>query len=112
LFVVPPITFLCVCGWGEARIFLHHHGQARDIKEREAVEKQCYHRARDTDDRLLLRTGEVLRASGRQRHSSFIGKEADGIHDTMFSTVMRCDVDTRKDLYANIVMSGGSTMYL
>jgi len=42
---------------------------------------------------------------------SFIGKEAQGIHDTMFATVMKCDVDIRKDLYANIVLSGGSTMY-
>ncbi len=24
---------------------------------------------------------------------------------------MKCDVDIRKDLYANIVLSGGSTMY-
>jgi len=42
---------------------------------------------------------------------SFIGKEAQGVHDTMFATVMKCDVDIRKDLYANIVLSGGSTMY-
>mmetsp|Transcript_16041 Transcript_16041/g.26192 ORF Transcript_16041/g.26192 Transcript_16041/m.26192 type:complete len:377 (+) Transcript_16041:44-1174(+) len=42
---------------------------------------------------------------------SFIGKEASGIHETMFQTIMKCDVDIRKDLYANIVMSGGSTMY-
>jgi actin-related protein len=24
---------------------------------------------------------------------------------------MKCDIDVRKDLYANIVMSGGTTMY-
>jgi len=42
---------------------------------------------------------------------SFIGKEASGVHDTMYQTVMKCDVDIRKDLYGNIVMSGGSTMY-
>jgi len=42
---------------------------------------------------------------------SLIGKEATGAHDTMFQTIMKCDVDIRKDLYANIVLSGGSTMY-
>jgi len=42
---------------------------------------------------------------------SFIGKEGSGIHQTMFDTIMKCDVDIRKDLYANIVLSGGSTMY-
>jgi len=42
---------------------------------------------------------------------SFIGKEASGVHDTMFQTIMKCDVDIRKDLYANIVLSGGTTMF-
>jgi len=42
---------------------------------------------------------------------SFIGKESSGIHDTTFSSIMKCDVDIRKDLYANVVMSGGTTMF-
>jgi len=42
---------------------------------------------------------------------SFIGKEAAGVHDTLFATIMKCDVDIRKDLYANIVLSGGTTMF-
>merc|ERR1712146_630224 len=29
----------------------------------------------------------------------------------MGNTIMKCDVDIRKDLYNNIVLSGGSTMY-
>jgi len=42
---------------------------------------------------------------------SFIGKEASGIHDTTFQSIMKCDVDVRKDLYANVVLSGGTTMF-
>jgi actin-related protein len=42
---------------------------------------------------------------------SLIGKEASGVHETTYNTIMKCDVDIRKDLYANIVLSGGSTMY-
>merc|ERR1711979_129714 len=42
---------------------------------------------------------------------SFIGKEAQGIHDCTFQTIMKCDVDIRKDLYSNIVLSGGTTMF-
>jgi actin-related protein len=42
---------------------------------------------------------------------SLIGKEAAGVHETTYNTIMKCDVDIRKDLYANIVLSGGSTMY-
>ncbi len=52
-----------------------------------------------------FRTPEVL------FQPSFIGKEAAGIHDTMFQTIMKCDVDIRKDLYSNIVLSGGTTMF-
>jgi len=42
---------------------------------------------------------------------SFIGKEASGVHDCTFQTIMKCDVDIRKDLYSNIVLSGGTTMF-
>jgi len=42
---------------------------------------------------------------------SLVGKEASGIHDTTFQSIMKCDVDIRKDLYSNIVLSGGTTMF-
>lgn len=40
-----------------------------------------------------------------------IGMEAPGVHETTYSSIMKCDVDIRKDLYGNIVLSGGSTMF-
>merc|ERR1711990_607743 len=42
---------------------------------------------------------------------SLIGKEASGIHDTTYQSIMKCDVDIRKDLYGNVVLSGGTTMF-
>merc|ERR1712122_296351 len=42
---------------------------------------------------------------------SFLGMEAVGIHETTYNSVMKCDIDIRKNLYANTVLSGGSTMY-
>lgn len=42
---------------------------------------------------------------------SFLGLEASGIHETTYNSIMKCDLDIRKDLYGNIVMSGGTTMY-
>jgi actin-related protein len=42
---------------------------------------------------------------------SLIGKEANGIHRTTYDSIMKCDVDIRKDLYGNIVLSGGTTMF-
>ena len=41
----------------------------------------------------------------------FSGMESAGIHETTYNSIMKCDVDIRKDLYANTVLSGGSTMY-
>merc|ERR1712019_204433 len=42
---------------------------------------------------------------------NLIGNEQEGIHQLTFQSIMKCDVDIRKDLYANIVMSGGTTMF-
>lgn len=40
-----------------------------------------------------------------------IGKEALGIHDIIYQSITNSDIDIRKDLYANIVVSGGSTLF-
>jgi actin-related protein len=42
---------------------------------------------------------------------NFIGLEQEGVHKLTFQSIMKCDVDIRKDLYNNIVMSGGTTMF-
>ena len=42
---------------------------------------------------------------------NLIGKESDGVHKTTYDSIMKCDVDIRKDLYGNIVLSGGTTMF-
>ena len=34
-----------------------------------------------------------------------------GIHESLHSAIRRAGIDIRKDLYRNIVLSGGSTMY-
>jgi actin beta/gamma 1 len=42
---------------------------------------------------------------------SLLGKESNGIHQTTYDSIMKCDLDIRKDLYSNVVMSGGTTMF-
>jgi actin-related protein len=42
---------------------------------------------------------------------TMIGMESPGVADTTYNSIMKCDIDVRKDLYANIVLSGGTTMY-
>jgi len=52
-----------------------------------------------------FRTPEVL------FQPNFIGKEAEGIHKLTYNSIQKCDVDIRRDLYQNIVLSGGTTMF-
>lgn len=39
------------------------------------------------------------------------GDEAKGMSDLCYQSITECDLDVRKDLYENIILSGGSTMY-
>jgi actin-related protein len=38
---------------------------------------------------------------------SMIGREDAGIGQMVYNTIMKCDIDVRKELYANTVLSGG-----
>ena len=63
------------------------------------------------DGNVIVIGNERFRCPEVLFQPSLIGKEATGIHDCTFQTIMKCDVDIRKDLYANIVLSGGTTMF-
>jgi actin len=40
-----------------------------------------------------------------------IGLEAPGFHEMTYQSIQKCDIDVRRDLFSNIVLSGGTTMY-
>jgi actin len=42
---------------------------------------------------------------------SMIGLEADGFPEMVAKSIHKCDIDVRRDLFGNIVLSGGTTMY-
>merc|ERR1712058_216672 len=63
------------------------------------------------DGQVITIGNERFRAPEALFQPSFLGMEACGIHETTYNSIMKCDVDIRKDLYANTVMSGGTTMY-
>ena len=63
------------------------------------------------DGNVIVIGNERFRCPEVLFQPSLIGKEASGIHDCTFQTIMKCDVDIRKDLYKNIVLSGGTTMF-
>merc|ERR1712080_157291 len=63
------------------------------------------------DGQVITIGNERFRCPEALFQPSFLGMEACGIHETTYNSIMKCDVDIRKDPYANTVMSGGTTMY-
>ena len=63
------------------------------------------------DGQVITIGNERFRCPEALFQPSFLGMESAGIHETTFNSIMKCDVDIRKNLYANIVISGGSTMF-
>ena len=65
------------------------------------------------DGNIVTIGNERFRVPEALFNPSMLGKELrhGGIHDATYTTIMKCDVDIRKELYANVVLSGGSTMF-
>jgi len=83
-----------------------------DTEMKESTENSDKEKTYELPDGNIITVGsERFRCPEVLFQPSFIGKESAGIHDTTFQSIMKCDVDIRKDLYANVVLSGGTTMF-
>jgi actin beta/gamma 1 len=83
-----------------------------DTEMKAAAESSDKEKTYELPDGNIITVGsERFRCPEVLFQPSLIGKEASGIHDTTFQSIMKCDVDIRKDLYANVVLSGGTTMF-
>ncbi|CAO4383808.1 unnamed protein product [Caenorhabditis nigoni] len=63
------------------------------------------------DGQVITAGNERFRCPEALFQPSFLGMESAGIHQATFDSIMKCDFDIRKELYANIVLSGGNTMF-
>jgi actin-related protein len=63
------------------------------------------------DGKVITIAAERFRCPEVLFQPSFIGKESDGIHKLTYDSIQSCDIDIRRDLYTNVVLSGGTTMF-
>merc|ERR1719153_813744 len=99
----------------------------RDMKEKLAYIAEDYNKelakaegagASDIEKQYELPDGKVITIGSERFRTpevlfqpSFIGQEAEGVHRLTYDSIQKCDVDIRRDLYTNIVLSGGTTMF-
>ncbi len=97
----------------------------KDIKERLCYvaldpdkELKLHGKVSGMDKPYTLPDGEVITV-GSERFMApelffqpgLIGSEELPLHEQIYQSIQACDVDLRRDLYSNIVLSGGSTMF-
>ena len=96
----------------------------RDIKEKLAYvavnyedETKNAEASSDIEQNYELPDGQVITVGSERFRCAevlfqpeLMGKDCKGVHEMMYDSIMGCDTDIRKEMYGNIVLSGGSTM--
>ncbi|KAJ7614053.1 actin 1 [Roridomyces roridus] len=83
-----------------------------DEELRTAAQSSAIEKDYELPDGQTITVGnERFRAPEALFKPSMIGSESAGIHEATFNSILKCDLDVRRDLFSNVVLSGGSTMF-
>ncbi|XP_017837415.1 actin-like protein 53D isoform X2 [Drosophila busckii] len=98
----------------------------RDIKEKlcyvatnyEQESELAQERKSEMDETFELPDGQTIQVGSEKFKCpealfkpSLVGQEVYGLHEAIYHSILKCDLDLRRDMYANIVLSGGTTMF-
>ncbi|XP_074034671.1 actin-5 [Leptinotarsa decemlineata] len=64
------------------------------------------------DGQIIAVDNERFRCPEALFQPSLLGSTEKGIHQNIYDTIMKCGVSIHRNLYANIVLSGGNSMFL
>ena len=83
-----------------------------DLAMKEAEENHaCDKNYELPDGRKILIGNERFRCAEILFQPNKAGKDLEGVPKYVFDSVMKCDNDVRRDLFQNIILSGGSTLF-
>ncbi|XP_072101496.1 actin, macronuclear-like isoform X1 [Mobula birostris] len=95
----------------------------KDIKEKlcyVAIDPQLEMRRRreDVQKEYKLPDGNVIQIQSQRFRApeilfspACVGFECPGVHRLVFKSISKCDIDLRKYLHSNVLLSGGSTLF-
>jgi actin-related protein len=108
----------------EQGLYLHNSSEREIVKK--IKEKLCYLslnyqkelKTNHKHEKYTLPDGQIIKI-GQERfkcpealfNPSLLRKEIPGIHELIKNTIDNCDITIRKNLYNNIILSGGTTTF-